>query len=235
MDYDKITNHTITITMPMELNADTRKFAETIFEYLNTTDATEYEFFMENDNPHLENIQVRISIRKAFCPINGKVEPCPPEGHIMVDLRVYFQSCSILSHGTRIGYKIYPLEGKLKIWDGEFSSTRPDLFEHNIKYLSDNLENIIFDKKYGHLILTTDRKAMMKYELQKMTPTVFKHLKKLQKRKEENVCSVCLEETVTTTPCEHHLCFECWEKLEQKCCPLCRAGIEYEDIEDDYE
>lgn len=227
MDYDVITNQTITITMPMELNADTRKFVETIFEYLNTTDAKEYEFFMENDNPHLENIQVRITIRKSLCP-------CPTDGKILVDLRVLFQSCSIFSHGTVCGQKLYPLEGKLMIWDGGFSSTRPDLLEDNIKHLSDNLENIIFDKKYGHLILTTDRKAMMKYELQKMTPTVFKHLKIIQKRKEENVCSVCLEETVTTTPCEHHLCYDCWSKLEQKCCPLCRGDIEYEDREDDY-
>jgi uncharacterized protein with PIN domain len=212
--------------MTMELNADTRKFAETIFKYITTTDASKYKFVMENDNPHLENIQVMITITPLINP--------PVDGETTVEIEVHFQSCSIFSHGAFDGYKVYPLEGKL-FRKGTFPSKYPEYLEKAIKEVSDNLENIILDKKYGHLILTTDRTAMTKYELQKMTPTVFKHLKKLQKRKEENVCSVCLEETVTTTPCEHHLCFECWEKLEQKRCPLCRGEIEYEDREEDYE
>ena len=35
-------------------------------------------------------------------------------------------------------------------------------------------------------------------------------------------CSVCLEQTISTTICNHSLCQKCFSKLNKKNCPLCR-------------
>ncbi len=42
-------------------------------------------------------------------------------------------------------------------------------------------------------------------------------------------CVVCLDETMTKTPCLHCLCVECWSKIRNgpaKICPICRKIIQ---------
>jgi len=207
----------------MELNADTRKFAEMIFKYLTTSDNTSYVFVVENENPHLKHIQVEIILKTEKKETDG----------VICRLFVRFSSPTIFSHSERDGFKLYCRVGNFTDYGQTYPSTHPEYLEQAIKKVCDNLQHIIYDKKYDRFILTTDIEAMTKYELEKLRPTLFKHLKKVQKRKEENICGVCLEETLTTTPCGHHLCGECWEQLEKKQCPLCRGDIEYEDGEGD--
>jgi hypothetical protein len=38
-------------------------------------------------------------------------------------------------------------------------------------------------------------------------------------------CCVCIEFTVTKTPCKHTLCGRCQEKMTKMICPLCRASL----------
>ena len=39
-------------------------------------------------------------------------------------------------------------------------------------------------------------------------------------------CSVCLEKTITKTPCHHSLCIHCWSKIGKIVkCPICRRRI----------
>jgi hypothetical protein len=38
-------------------------------------------------------------------------------------------------------------------------------------------------------------------------------------------CSVCLEQTITKTPCKHYICQCCYSSLVVKKCPLCREII----------
>jgi hypothetical protein len=35
-------------------------------------------------------------------------------------------------------------------------------------------------------------------------------------------CCVCLTETISTLPCNHHLCMKCENQLKQTKCPMCR-------------
>ena len=52
-------------------------------------------------------------------------------------------------------------------------------------------------------------------------------------------CCVCGEHTNTETPCGHRLCLICWsknnknKKQKQKVCPMCRANIEFQDLDSD--
>ena len=45
-------------------------------------------------------------------------------------------------------------------------------------------------------------------------------------------CSVCMEQTITKTVCNHIICQKCYVKLEKKICPMCRKvfnhGEEYQ-------
>jgi hypothetical protein len=56
-----------------------------------------------------------------------------------------------------------------------------------------------------------------------------------------DTCCVCLCDTITQTPCGHHLCVPCWDSVKRVVvdgdyetpCPMCRAGIEYANIIED--
>ncbi len=41
---------------------------------------------------------------------------------------------------------------------------------------------------------------------------------------EAKECSVCLDLTKTLTDCDHPLCIECWSKLKNNSCPICREN-----------
>lgn len=38
-------------------------------------------------------------------------------------------------------------------------------------------------------------------------------------------CSVCMEQTLTTTECNHSLCQKCFCSLQKKICPICRTNL----------
>ena len=40
-----------------------------------------------------------------------------------------------------------------------------------------------------------------------------------------NECMICLENTNTITYCNHSLCIECWNKLNDKICPMCKTNL----------
>ena len=51
-----------------------------------------------------------------------------------------------------------------------------------------------------------------------------------QSLKEEHQCCVCYEITCTKTPCNHNLCYRCWNRIvnsDNKKCPMCRNKIKY--------
>jgi hypothetical protein len=39
-----------------------------------------------------------------------------------------------------------------------------------------------------------------------------------------DTCSICNEKTLTKTNCGHSVCVECWSKLKNTSCPLCRQN-----------
>jgi hypothetical protein len=45
-----------------------------------------------------------------------------------------------------------------------------------------------------------------------------------------NECCVCYENTIFKTKCGHSLCYDCFFKLENKNCPMCREKIQNKDL-----
>lgn len=45
-----------------------------------------------------------------------------------------------------------------------------------------------------------------------------------------NDCCVCYDNTIKKTKCGHHLCYDCFYKLKNKNCPMCREKILNEDL-----
>lgn len=50
-----------------------------------------------------------------------------------------------------------------------------------------------------------------------------------------NECPVCMEETFTTTICDHPLCRCCFQKLRKTQCPTCRQPLALEEDDSDVE
>lgn len=46
-------------------------------------------------------------------------------------------------------------------------------------------------------------------------------------------CVVCMEDTFSTTICDHPLCRLCFQKLKQQKCPSCRQSLTLDDEDDD--
>lgn len=38
-------------------------------------------------------------------------------------------------------------------------------------------------------------------------------------------CSVCYSMTYSETSCNHHLCIDCWSKIKNDLCPICRNTL----------
>jgi hypothetical protein len=43
-------------------------------------------------------------------------------------------------------------------------------------------------------------------------------------------CCVCMEYTVSKTPCNHPLCLRCDQQIKNKMCPLCRSDTSLDEI-----
>jgi len=43
-------------------------------------------------------------------------------------------------------------------------------------------------------------------------------------------CCICMEYTVSKTPCNHPLCLRCDQKLKNNVCPLCRRSTSLEEV-----
>lgn len=98
------------------------------------------------------------------------------------------------------------------------------LTELVVEELFKDLPNLVFDKFIG------------KFVLNKSSNTEFAFLKKHKNIKTSfQECCVCMEDTMTTTCCNHHCCYECMSKIkltldedEERSnilCPMCRTII----------
>lgn len=199
----------------MELNDDTREFAELILQYINDPDGR-YSFQVIKDNPELEHVTVVFEITKL-----------KDENH---RLTVIFHSNRIFSHHSSY-YELKVYERPATIWKYTTQIRTAEELEKAIKTASDNLDNIFYDKFYDKFVDRTDEVEMKKYRLERLKLKVFKH----KRQNKETICSVCHEETRNQTVCGHHLCGLCWENLVKPTCPICRQCCDYCDEEDEEE
>lgn len=88
-------------------------------------------------------------------------------------------------------------------------------FEYNtLEYAIKRIAKVVKNNKFynGELL---DKKI---YEMSKLEETILPY-------SEDEVCSICMENTTDITVCKHSICLHCREKCiirEQKNCPVCR-------------
>jgi hypothetical protein len=116
-----------------------------------------------------------------------------------------------------------------------------DIFQHiyfldfdykNERTLKNHIYNILF---HSYIITKFYKYSQLFYYM--YLPEDIEKMVKIRKRNirlfgEYKECSVCLEQTVSETKCNHPLCQKCYSSLTEKKCPLCRACLK--DEEDDY-
>ena len=73
---------------------------------------------------------------------------------------------------------------------------------YQLKLMIENLETLKFSKINGKFIDENERKKIICENIA---------LGKLALKPE--ICCVCHDETLTTTPCHHNLCYICWETI----------------------
>lgn len=107
-------------------------------------------------------------------------------------------------------YILYEFEEKLH----PFNSTSINKFLLKIK--NDILPKIKLDKVFGKFIHTNDNKEKI-INNDNVGEDIFGF-----EYSNYSQCSVCYENTFTCTACTHPLCVECWNKITNDSCPICR-------------
>lgn len=101
--------------------------------------------------------------------------------------------------------------------DGEIEKQKYSLYHFEYKtleYAIKRIAKVVKNNKFynGELL---DKKI---YEMSKLEETILPY-------SEDEVCSICMENTTDITVCKHSICLHCREKCiirEQKNCPVCR-------------
>jgi hypothetical protein len=148
-------------------------------------------------------------------------------------IQLQITSCDVLVEeycGNRILYQQYLIDCiKYNDKNKEFKKEDFVMALVNLKKL---LSELKFDKFYGEFRKETDTRfgkdfATLLADINNIKLTC-------------NDCCVCSVTTNTKTPCRHHLCVECWDRItiqyegvdnKKMSCPICRENIMF--IKDD--
>jgi hypothetical protein len=209
----------------MENKSVQDQFVADIYDELKHSSSKVYEFFIEcDDNPDLTDFDFIIAIEKESMGLCYIVD-------------YWIESKKIRdSNGC---CEVYPIHGKppssargMNPPDYDEKMTRKQIEEHlrtTIMKIITDTTYFKLDKYRGCFVNTKDETAMRKMRLAGMINKAFR-----PHAKPRNVCCVCDEETQTETPCGHHLCIGCWNKLKNLTCPCCREDIQHIHDDDEY-
>lgn len=97
--------------------------------------------------------------------------------------------------------------------------------EEKVNQALETIKNLTFNKYIGHF----EKRASNKLEWVDAWRELLSDHKHIEFVGGE--CCVCLCRTKTTTACNHHICYECADKIqvvdEEIPCPMCRQDITY--------
>lgn len=108
-------------------------------------------------------------------------------------------------------YNLYSHSEKLPAY------TSNEIYKFLLKVKNNILPNIKLDIVFGKFVLiNADGKKNIKKE------NVGEDIFGLE-YSNCSQCSVCYESTYTRTNCNHELCVDCWNKINNNSCPICRS------------
>lgn len=170
------------------------------------------EFEKENDTYETINLSFYMDHLKNISDMN-------------IDIEIYFTSYIYNdSKHVKLGFTVFLQNSRENILQ-YMSFYNYDLVTKNdlknyifnlLFYIHIFLRDFTFDSLFNHFYHTDDIIEM-------------KNIRNRNLRLFGNItseCSVCLENCITKTYCNHILCFKCYSKLVKKICPECRAELE---------
>lgn len=189
------------------------------------TDTSKYiflesqKYFNKNKNKNFLNYSTNIPIVNTISNIEVGLNIIIQKFMNELNKYEYYGIVKIFSPKITIGdscenYSLFYHRVQLKKFSIEY-------IENFLLEFKNLLKTLKFDKLYGkfesNMIINTDKIGLDLFGLEYSTC---------------NDCSVCFEKTYTKTACNHSLCIECWSKMKNDKCPICRTYLEID--EDEY-
>jgi hypothetical protein len=137
-------------------------------------------------------------------------------------LTITSNQLSELEPTEEVYYKIYYETGKKEYAKNKTNIKNKYHLAYQLKLMIENLETLKFSKIKGNFIDENECKKIFCENLALGNLAV-----------KPEICCVCHDETLTTTPCHHNLCYICWEKICKDTtikCPICRTSIEFTNV-----
>lgn len=152
----------------------------------------------------IDNIDVKCELVVNKIPTNLKKK---------YYIGIWIESSKINYSGRRGEYNLYNYKEKLH----HYKKETIEKFLQKVK--NDILPKLKLDKVFGKLFLTnTDGLKLIQKENVGEDVFGFEY-------SNYEKCSVCYEHTYTHTLCSHSLCIDCWNKIKNDSCPLCRSEL----------
>ena len=192
-------------------------------EFNNLSDETlcdlknEVEFYSSYLTENMNTTSIAIDIN------NKKIS------NLNFDIDMYLYETS-MTH-SRIGVQFFLRENSSALQHLSY------IAPYNMKNFSTNLEELKLFKKYLFNVLFLTYIFCQKFRYHPMLKFMYHRddidrMAEIKLRRcrlfcdEDSECSVCYENTIITTSCNHSLCHTCFSNLKIKVCPLCRAVLE---------
>jgi len=202
----------------MEHKSVQDQFIADLYDELEGSSSNDYQFNIDcDDNPDLTDFDFIIEIDKERAGLCYKVS-------YWVESKKIYDSNGCC--------KVYDIRGRIhnaargmNPADYDEKMTRKQIEEHlrtTIMQIITDTTDLKLDNYRGCFVNTKDEKEMRKMRLARNRTKAFKPTKDPRE-----VCCVCDDETQTETPCGHHLCIGCWNKLKNVSCPCCRENIQH--------
>lgn len=130
------------------------------------------------------------------------------EDNINYSLIISLYSINIFISETNKYYKLFEYEKKL------YKLTSEIINKFLLEFKNEILSNLQVDKLNGEFeIIDVINIKNLGIDIFSLDNCV------------SNECMVCLENTHTLTYCNHSLCIGCWNKLDNKSCPMCKTNL----------
>ena len=171
-----------------------------------------YNYFM--DNPNISSINIDVNNKKVC--------------NLMFDVEMYMYAIS--PKLSRIGMQIFLKDNASPLQHLSYIAHYNTNNCHSCPKQKSIFKKYIYNVLFMAHVFCHDFKyhPMLVYMYHKDDIDLLSEIKLRRSRLfgVDSECSVCMEDTIMTTNCNHFLCHSCYSKLKNKICPLCRSVLE---------
>lgn len=210
VDYEELFN-----SLTPEIKEELDKLTEYYFNYFSSIDSN--TIIISTEMKHIK-----------------KIDELPTTIYFYL-IKEYKEYINLPNVTVKLGINV-ALKNKEYI-DGEYMLQNIYLLDCDI-FNAEIFKNYIYNILFYTYILVRDfhYSPMLKHlnhiqDIPNLLDIAYLHISLFGENMEEYKCSVCLDNTITKTFCNHVLCQKCYSKLTKKQCPICRKNLHTEDVD----